>query len=69
MSRFTRQARIDGPAKIAPALHFISRTERFTPRDLPDNLTSDAKLVLVRRLIREKLLRVANPSANAAGES
>ncbi len=57
--------RIDGPARIAPALRFIARTRRFTPRALPDNLTPDAKLVLVRRLIREKLLTVVNPPADA----
>jgi hypothetical protein len=60
--------RIDGPAKIAPALQFIGRMQRFTPRALPDNLTPDAKLVLVRRLVREKLLTVVNPPSNAAGE-
>jgi hypothetical protein len=60
-------ARIDGPAKIALALQFIARTRRFTPRALPDNLTSNAKLVLVRRLVREKLLTVVD-SPNAAGE-
>ncbi len=51
---------IDGPARIAPALQFIARVHRFTPRDLPDNLTSDAKLVLVRRLFREKLLTIVD---------
>lgn len=61
-------ARIDGPARIARALQFIARTERFTPRALPDNLTSEAKLILVRRLIREKLLTVATAPATAAGE-
>ncbi len=60
--------RIDGPAKIARALQFIARTERFTPQSLPDDLTSEAKLLLVRRLIREKLLTVVNPSATAAAE-
>ena len=60
--------RIDGPARIARALQFIARTERFTPRALPDNLTSEAKLILVRRLIREKLLTVATAPATAAGE-
>ncbi len=60
--------RIDGPAKIAQALQFIARTRRFTPRALPDSLTSEAKLVLVRRLIRERLLTVVDAPANAAGE-
>ena len=62
-------ARIDGPAKIAPALQFIARTRRFTPQALPDNLTSNAKLILVRRLVREKLLTVVDSPANAAGET
>ena len=47
-------ARIDGPGRITRALQFIARTERFTPRGLPDDLTADAKLVLVRRLISEQ---------------
>ena len=55
--------RIDGPAKIARALQFIARTPRFQPQALPDDLTPDAKLVLVRRLLREKLLTVVNPPA------
>ena len=58
--------RIDGPAKIAAALQFIARTRRFTPRELPDNLTEDAKLVLIRRLICEKLLTIVNSSAKVA---
>ncbi len=56
--------RIDGPAKIAPALRFIAQAQRFTPRTLPDNLTPDAKLVLVRRLLREKLLSIVSLSAD-----
>jgi hypothetical protein len=59
--------RIEGPARLAPALHYVARTQRFTPRALPDSLTSDAKLVLVRRLLREKLLTVVSPPANGAG--
>ncbi len=58
--------RIDGPAKIARALDFIAATPRFTPRELPDNLTHEAKLVLVRRLIREKLLTGAERPRSAA---
>jgi ribosomal protein L16 Arg81 hydroxylase len=53
--------RIDGPGKVASALEFVAATRRFTPRALPDTLTESAKLVLVQRLIREKLLTVANP--------
>jgi hypothetical protein len=59
---------IDGPVKIASALRYIARAQRFTPRALPDDLTPNAKLVLVRRLLREKMLTIVNPTANAAGE-
>ena len=45
--------------KIAGALDFIARTDEFAVRDLPDDLTGEAKLVLVRRLIHEGLLTVA----------
>ncbi len=58
-------ARIDGPAKIALALKFIARTQRFAARALPDNLTESAKLTLVRRFIRQKLLTVVERPANA----
>ncbi len=60
---------IDGPARIAPALQFIARTRRFTPRALPDSLTPDAKLVLVQRLVHEKLLTVVEPPTHAVVES
>jgi ribosomal protein L16 Arg81 hydroxylase len=62
-------AQIDGPAKITLALKFIARTQRFTPRALPDNLTEAAKLILVRRLMRQKLLTIADRPANAAPEA
>jgi hypothetical protein len=51
--------RVEGPARIATALHFIARTPRFTARSLPDGLTEKARLVLVRRLVRDRLLAVA----------
>jgi hypothetical protein len=50
--------RLDGPPKIAAALHFIARTPRFAVRALPDDLTAEAKLVLARRLVRERCLSV-----------
>ena len=34
-------------------------TPRFAVRTLPDDLTADGKLVLVKRLVREGLLTVA----------
>jgi len=53
--------RVDGPAKIASALEFIARTPRFAALALPDDLTADGKLTLVRRLVRARLLKVATP--------
>jgi hypothetical protein len=55
--------RLDGPGKIASALRFMARTRRFTVRALPDDLTAEAKLLLVRRLIRDRFLTVASQSA------
>lgn len=50
---------VGGPAKIASALRYAAETARFSVRDLPDDLSPDAKLVLARRLLRERLLHVA----------
>jgi hypothetical protein len=47
---------LDGPARIAPSLEFVARTPRFVVRDLPGPLTPESKLVLVRRLVRERFL-------------
>jgi hypothetical protein len=58
--------RIDGPPKIASALQFVARTPRFAPQDLPEDLTEDAKLMLVRRLVRARFLVLTDPPrANA----
>jgi hypothetical protein len=57
--------RVDGPPKIASALHFIARTPRFAVRSLPDDLTAEGKLVLARRLVRGRLLTVVPPPATA----
>jgi ribosomal protein L16 Arg81 hydroxylase len=56
--------RIGGPSKIAAALHFLTAaTGPFTPRALPDDLSDNAKLILIRRLVREGLLTtVPSPS-------
>jgi hypothetical protein len=51
---------LEGPPKIGPALHFIARTRRFAVHELAGGLTSDGKLVLVRRLVRDRLLQVVN---------
>ena len=50
--------RVAGPHRIASALRFIAGTARFSVRELPDDLSSGAKVVLARRLIREGLLTI-----------
>jgi ribosomal protein L16 Arg81 hydroxylase len=50
--------RIGGPLKIASALRFVAAADRFPVRALPDELGSESKLVLARRLVRERLLTV-----------
>lgn len=49
-----------GPITIEPALEFVSMSRRFAVKDLPGLLDGEEKLVLVRRLVREGLLRVAS---------
>ena len=51
---------VGGPLKIASALRYAAETDRFPVRDLPDDLSGDAKLVLARRLVSERLFRVAD---------
>lgn len=53
--------RIGGPLKIASALRFVAAQQRFAVRALPGDLGDESKLVLARRLVRERLLRVADP--------
>lgn len=50
---------VGGPLKIASALRFVAATDRFVVREMPDDLGGEAKLVLARRLLRERLLTVA----------
>ncbi len=52
---------VGGPLKIASALRFVARADRFPIRALPDELGSEGKLVLARRLLRERLLAVSQP--------
>lgn len=56
---------VGGPGKIASALRFVAATDRFAVRELPDSLGGEAKLVLARRLLRERLLTVAQPRGGA----
>lgn len=51
---------VGGPRKIAGPLHFVARAERFTPRELPGELSGDAKLLLARRLVTERMMHVAD---------
>ncbi|WP_369808551.1 MULTISPECIES: cupin domain-containing protein [unclassified Mycobacterium] len=51
--------KVTGPLSIEPALNVIAKMERFSVQDLPGFLTEEAKLVLVRRLVREGLLSIA----------
>lgn len=55
--------KVSGPVAIEPALNVIAKTERFSAQELPGSLTEEAKLVLVRRLVREGLLSIAEPDS------
>ena len=57
---------VGGPLKIAAALRFVAGADRFPVRALPDALGAEGKLVLARRLLRERLLQVVRPAANGA---
>jgi hypothetical protein len=47
------------PRRIADELEFVLRVdEPFAPADLPSRLDDESRLVLVRRLVREGLLRI-----------
>ena len=47
------------PVRIAPEIEFLLQADgSFTAGDLPGRLDDDSRLVLVRRLVREGLLRV-----------
>jgi hypothetical protein len=58
-----------GPARIASALQFVARSERFAVRELPDSLGEEGKLILARRLIREGLLDIDSNDKNAAAQA
>jgi hypothetical protein len=62
-----RTGGLKGPASLAAALEFIRDHPRFQVRDLPGSMSDRSKLVLVRRLIREGLLRAELPAASPAG--
>jgi ribosomal protein L16 Arg81 hydroxylase len=54
---------VDAPARLEPQLSFVAANETFTPADLPGPLDEEAKLVLVRRLVREGLLAIDGPES------
>ncbi|QEI44317.1 50S ribosomal protein L16 3-hydroxylase (plasmid) [Dolichospermum sp. UHCC 0315A] len=49
---------ITGANILEPAFLFVVNSERFAIREMPDNLSDNAKLVLTRRLINDGLLTV-----------
>lgn len=51
-----REVRI--PAWVTPALEEVVARDRLTPADLAEWLSPDSRLVLLRRLVREGLLRI-----------
>lgn len=53
---------VSGPLFLEPALKFIAEHQRFAIFELPDELTTEDKLVIVTRLISEGLLSCINPS-------
>jgi ribosomal protein L16 Arg81 hydroxylase len=53
------QVQFKGPLSIEPALNYIQAHKRFKVADLPGFSEDDSKVVLVRRLIRVGLLRLA----------
>jgi hypothetical protein len=50
---------MSGPPSIEPALTVIAKLDRLCAHDLPGSLTDEAKLVLLRRLVKEGLLSIA----------
>ncbi|MEU8899910.1 cupin domain-containing protein [Nocardia sp. NPDC048505] len=49
--------RVQGPAAMSPALEYIRDHPSFRICDLPGSLSEDSRITLVRRLIRDGLLR------------
>jgi lysine-specific demethylase/histidyl-hydroxylase NO66 len=55
------------PARLAAEAAFVVEADGpFTPADLPGSLDEPGRLVLVRRLVREGLLRLRDPDEPAA---
>jgi ribosomal protein L16 Arg81 hydroxylase len=58
-------SRVGGPHRVVSALRFVAGNSRFAVRALPDDLNADAKIVLMRRLVREGLLTIVHPVHDA----
>jgi hypothetical protein len=48
------------PVCFAPALRFVAERQSFYPRELPGEITGNSKLSLVRRLVKDGFVRVAD---------
>lgn len=57
---------VAGPVWLGPALRWIASTPSFAPADIPGDMSGDSKLVLVRRLVKEGLLKRSGSVANGA---
>lgn len=57
---------VSGPAWLEPAVRWIVETRRFAPDDIPGDMSEHSKLVLVRRLVKEGLLRRSREVADGA---
>lgn len=51
---------VRGPASLSAAFEFVRQNKTFRVSDLPGSLSQEGKVALVRRFIREGLLRVAS---------
>ena len=62
--------RIRLPAHANAPLAFAAETPgAFTPEELPGDLDTEGRLVLVRRLVREGFLRISEPQQTSVGGS
>jgi ribosomal protein L16 Arg81 hydroxylase len=57
---------VTGPVQLEPTFRYIAKAGRFAVRNLPNSLTDEAKLVLIRRLIREGLLTITHKSVRVS---
>lgn len=55
---------VSAPPQAEAALNFIAGADAFRPRDLPGPLNAEGRRVLVRRLIREGILRFEGHAAD-----